>query len=60
MAMVLLVVGLLAATVLTACSGGSASGSGGGTGGTPVKQTVTVTGTSGTTITSAQIELTVT
>jgi subtilase family serine protease len=57
MAVLLLAGGLMAATALTACGGGSA---GGGSGGTPVTQTVTVTGTSGTTVASTTIQLTVT
>lgn len=56
MAVLLLVGGLMAASAITACSGG---GSGGG-GGTRVTQTVTVTGTSGTTVASTTIVLTVT
>ena len=59
MAMLLLVGGLMAATALTACGGGSNSGGGGG-GSTPVMQTVTVTGTSGTNVASTSIQLTVT
>ena len=60
MAMLLLVGGLMAATALTACGGGGNSGGGGGGGNTPVTQTVTVTGTSGTTVASTSIQLTVT
>jgi hypothetical protein len=63
MAVLLLFGGLMAATYLTACSGGSAGsggGGGGGGGGTPVTQTVTVTGTSGTTVASTSVVLTVT
>jgi len=62
MAVLLLFGGLMAATGLTACAGGSAGGGGGGGGGggTPVTQTVTVTGTSGTTVASTSIALTVT
>lgn len=55
MAVLLLFGGLMAATSLTACAGGSATG-----GGTPVTQTVTVTGTSGSTVASTSIVLTVT
>lgn len=65
--MLLLAVGLIAATALTACGGGSASSAGGGTNGngtggnpTPITQTITVTGTSGAIVASAQIQLTVT
>jgi subtilase family serine protease len=61
MAVLLLFGGLMAATCLTACSGGSAgTGGGGGGGGTPETQTVTVTGTSGTTVASTSVVLTVT
>ena len=72
MAVLLLFVGLMAATCLTACAGGGAmdgggggggAGGGGGSGaggGTPVTQTVTVTGTSGTTVASTSVALTVT
>jgi subtilase family serine protease len=63
MAVLLLFGGLMAATCLTACSGGSAGtggGGGGGGGGTPETQTVTVTGTSGTTVASTSVVLTVT
>jgi subtilase family serine protease len=61
MAVLLLAGGLMAATALTACSGGSASGGGSNGGGsTPVTQTVTVTGTSGSTVASTSIQLTVT
>ncbi len=62
MAVLLLFGGLMAATCLTACSGGSAGtgGGGGGGGGTGVTQTVTVTGTSGTTVASTSVVLTVT
>ncbi|MEO6964986.1 MAG: S53 family serine peptidase [Acidobacteriaceae bacterium] len=60
MGVLLIAVGLMAATSLTACAGGSASGGGSSGGSTPITQTVTVTGTSGTTVASAQIELTVT
>jgi subtilase family serine protease len=56
MAVLLLFGGLLAATCLTACADGSATGGGG----TPVTQTVTVTGTSGSTVASTSIVLTVT
>ncbi len=56
MAVLLLFGGLMAATCLTACAGGSATGGGG----TPVTQTVTVTGTSGTTVASTSVVLTVT
>jgi hypothetical protein len=55
----LLFVGLMAATSMTACSDNSAGGGGGG-GGKPVTQTVTVTGTSGTTVASTSLVLTVT
>ncbi|MES2220934.1 MAG: hypothetical protein V4587_08215, partial [Acidobacteriota bacterium] len=58
LAVLLLFGGLMAATCLTACAGGSATGGGGG--GTAVTQTVTVTGTSGTTVASTSIVLTVT
>ena len=60
MAVILLAGGLIAAAALTACGGGSASSVGGGAGSTPVTRTVTVTGTSGSTVASAQIQLTVT
>jgi subtilase family serine protease len=63
MAVLLLFGGLMAATCLTACAGGSAGtggGGGGGGGGTPETQTVTVTGTSGTTVASTSVVLTVT
>jgi subtilase family serine protease len=69
MAVLVLLGGLMAATCLTACAGGSATGGGGGGaggggggagGGTPVTQTITVTGTSGTTVASTSIALTVT
>jgi subtilase family serine protease len=60
MAVLLLFGGLMAATCLTACAGGSAGSGGGGGGGTPVTQTVTVTGTSGTTAASTSVVLTVT
>ncbi|MHB1937276.1 MAG: S53 family peptidase [Acidobacteriaceae bacterium] len=53
MAVLLLVGGLMAATAITACSGGNASGK-------PVTQSVTVTGTSGSTVASTTIALTVT
>jgi hypothetical protein len=59
MSVLLLFAGLMAATCLTACAGGSASGGGGG-GGMPVTQTVTVTGTSGATVASTSVVLTVT
>lgn len=59
MGVLLIAVGLMAATSLTACGGGSSGPSGGG-GHPPVTQTVTVTGTSGSTVASAQIQLTVT
>jgi len=59
MSVLLLFAGLTAATCLTACAGGSASGGGGG-GGMPVTQTVTVTGTSGATVASTSVVLTVT
>ncbi|MGC2252630.1 MAG: S53 family peptidase [Acidobacteriaceae bacterium] len=54
--------GLMAATAITACSGGSAGtgGGGGGGGGTGETQTVTVTGTSGTTVASTTVVVTVT
>ena len=61
MAVLLLFGGLMAATCLTACAGGSVgTGGGGGGGGTGVTQTVTVTGTSGTTVASTSVVLTVT
>lgn len=60
MAVLLLFAGLIAATCLTACAGGSAGSGGGGGGGTPVTQTVTVIGTSGTTVASTSVVLTVT
>ncbi|HET9101492.1 MAG TPA: hypothetical protein VFN62_13945, partial [Acidobacteriaceae bacterium] len=63
MAVLMLFGGLVTATCLTACAGGSAvggGGGGGGGGGTPTTQTVTVTGTSGTTVASTSIALTVT
>ncbi len=53
MAVLLLFAGLLAASCMTACAGGS------GARGTPVTQTVTVTGTSGSTVASTSIALTV-
>ncbi|MGC2509491.1 MAG: hypothetical protein WA430_02910 [Acidobacteriaceae bacterium] len=54
--------GLMVATAITACSGGSAGtgGGGGGGGGTGETQTVTVTGTSGTTVASTTVVVTVT
>jgi hypothetical protein len=62
MAALLLFSGLVAATCLTACAGGSAGTGGGGGGGTT--HTVTVTGTSGTgtsaVVASASVVLTVT
>ena len=57
MAVLLLFGGLLAVTSLTACADRSVTGGGGGT---PVTQTVTVTGTSGSTVASTSIVLTVT
>ncbi len=50
---------MAAATCLTACGGGNPGGGGGG-GGTPVTQAVTVTGTSGTTVASTSVVLTIT
>lgn len=58
MALLLIVGGLIAAAGLTACGGGSSSGGGGG--GTHATKTITVTGTSGTTVASASVALTVT
>jgi len=63
MTMLLLAAGLMAATALTACGSGAPSNP--NTGPTnpinpPVTQTITVTGTSGATVASAQIQLTVT
>ncbi|MHB1796602.1 MAG: hypothetical protein ACYCPO_16765, partial [Acidobacteriaceae bacterium] len=52
MAVLLLVGGLMAATALTACSGGSGT--------PPVTHAVTVTGTSGSTVASTTIVLTIT
>lgn len=61
MAVLLLFAGLMAATCLTACSGGgTGTGGGGGGGGTPETQTVTVTGTSGSTVASTSVVVTVT
>lgn len=60
MAIMVLAVGLMAATALTACGGGSAGAGSGNGGGTPVTHAVTVTGTSGSTVASATVQLTVT
>jgi subtilase family serine protease len=63
MVLLLLAAGLVAASALTACGSSSPAGGGsinpGGGGSTPATQTVTVTGTSGTTTASTQIQLTV-
>jgi subtilase family serine protease len=63
MVLLLLAAGLIAASGLTACGSSSSAGSGptkpGGGGSIPAAQTVTVTGTSGTTTASTQIQLTV-
>lgn len=62
MTALLLAAGLMTATVLTACGGGSAgsSGGGGGTGPTSTTSTITVTGTSTNTSVADHIQLTIT
>ena len=60
MAALVLVAGLMAATVLSACSSGTPSSSGNGGGGSPTATSVTVTATSTNTTVTNNIQLTIT